>query len=217
MSFPLLAAVADLGDLVLRVLAIAGGALVGGLGLGLLSQLVARFTVTRPLPKPALNLLRALGAITLGLVVYFWAFGPGGPGFGLGGGFGFGGGGGKRTPGEGTDKETGSRKESRPRGEDPTTGDAVIRIEVLGDPPKDGKSFYRVEGERERLTMEQVRELVRERRKRDSPPLEKLVIVLYDDSPDRSKQQIRELEDLALDLKLRSPIDKMEGKAPKSP
>ena len=217
MSIPLPAAVNELGDMVLRVLAVAGAVFVGALGLGLLSQLIARLTVTKPLPKPALNLLRGLGGITLGLIVYIWIFGHGGPGFGLGGAFGLGGGGDKGTAGEGPGKETGSAKETNRRGNDPTTGADVIRIEVLGDQVGERERFYRLEGARERLNAFEVRARVRERQNQ-SPPLRALVIVLYDDSPDQQKKQVTDLEDIAVELKnLNSIVVKTEGKAPKIP
>jgi hypothetical protein len=216
MSEPLIAAVSELGDLVLRILAVAGGVFVGGFCLGLLAQLVARLAATRPLPKPALNILRGLGAITLGVIVYFWIFGHGGPGFGLGGGLGFGGGD-KGTAGEGPGKETGSAKESNRRGNDPTTGKDVFRIEVLGDQVGERERFYRMEGARERLNASEVRARVRERQNQ-SPPLRALVIVLYDDSPDQQKKQVTDLEDIAVELKnLRSIVEKVDGKAPKIP
>jgi hypothetical protein len=217
MNIPLPAAVNELGDMVLRVLAVAGAVFVGGFGLGLLSQLIARLTVTKPLPKPALNLLRGLGGITLGLIVYLWIFGHGGPGFGLGGAFGLGGGGDKGTAGEGSGKETVSAKETNRRGEDPTTGPDVIRIEVLGDQIGERERFYRMEGTKERLNASEVRARVRERQNQ-SPSLRALVIVLYDDSPDQQKRQVTDLEDIAAELKnLRSIIEKVDGKAPKIP
>jgi hypothetical protein len=217
MSDPLVAAVDQLGDMVLRVLAVAGAVFVGGFGLGLLARLVARLTVTRPLPKLALNILRGLGGITLGLIVYFWIFAHGGPGFGFGGGFGLGGGGGKGTGGEATGKESGLAKESNRRGNDPTTGEDVFRIEVLGDQIGERERFYRLEGAKERLNASEVRARIRERQNQ-SPPLRALVIILYDDSPDQQKKQVKDLEEIAVELKnLRSIFEKVDGKAPKSP
>jgi hypothetical protein len=217
MSEPLVAAVGELGDMVLRILAVAGAVFVGGFGLGLLAQLVARLTVTRPLPKLALNTLRGLGGITLGLIVYVWIFGHGGPGFGFGSGFGLRGGDAKGTAGEGSGKESGLAKETNRRGNDPTTGEEVFRIEVLGDQIGERERFYRLEGAKERLNASEVRARVRERQNQ-SPPLRALVIVLYDDSPDQHKRQVTDLEDIAVELKnLRSILEKVDGKAPKNP
>jgi hypothetical protein len=179
--------------------------------------LIARLTVTKPLPNAALNILRGLGGITLGLIVYLWIFGHGGPGFGLGGAFGLGGGGDKGTAGEGSGKETGSAKETNRHGNDPTKGEDVIRIEVLGDQIAERERFYRMEGTKERLNASEVRTRVRERQNQ-SPSLRALVIVLYDDSPDQQKKQVTDLEDIAVELKnLRSIVEKVDGKAPKIP
>ncbi|HEY1860058.1 MAG TPA: hypothetical protein VGG61_06875 [Gemmataceae bacterium] len=206
----------ELGEWVLRGLAVAGGATVGGFGTGLLTQLIARLTVARPLPRPALNVLRLLGAFAAGLLVWMWVFGSGGPGFGFGGG-GLGLGGRETgTGGTGSGASTESRKElPQNNGTDPTAGPAVLRIEVLGDRPDERARFYRLDAgdPNARLTLDEIRAKIRDR-KAQSPPLEKLVIVLYLDSPDKEKKQVRDLQELALDFKLRPILDAMDRKAP---
>jgi hypothetical protein len=206
----------QLGEWVLRGLAVAGGATVGGFGTGFLTQLVARLTVARPLPKPAVNILRFLGAIVAGCLVWLWVFGSGGQGFGLGGG-GFGLGGHETgAGGTGASRNIESGKETvHNDGTDPTVGPGVFRVEVLGDRPEERERFYRLEnGEpKTRLTMKELRSRINER-KTQSPPLQKLVIVLYLDSPDKDKLQVRELQELALDLKLPFVIETMNRKAP---
>jgi hypothetical protein len=208
----------QLGEWVLRGLAVAGGATVGGFGTGLLMQLIARLTVAKPLPKPAVNVLRILGALVAGCLVWMWVFGSGGPGFGLGGGGGRFGLGGHETGagGTGAGKNTDSGMETaRSDGTDPTVGPGVLRVEVLGDRPEERERFYRLENSesKTRLTMKELQARINER-KTQAPPLQTLVIVLYLDSPDKDKLQVRELQELALDLKLPFVIVTMNRKAP---
>jgi hypothetical protein len=206
----------QLGQWVLRGLAVAGGATVGGFGTGILTQFVARLTMARPLPKPAVNILRILGALVAGCLVWMWVFGSGGAGFGFGGG-GFGLGGHETgAGGTGRGQNAESAKEALPiNGTDPSAGPEVLRIEVLGDRPEERTHFYRIDGgtSRARLNLEELRGRIRERLTQ-APPLKKLVIVLYLDSPDKDKLQVRELQDLALDLKLSPIIVTMDRKAP---
>jgi hypothetical protein len=201
-----------LGRMVMNVLAVAGAAAVGGFGIGFLTQLVARLTFAKPLPRPALNLLRVAGAITAGLLaaLVIWQDHSG---FGFGGGFGLGG---RETGSDGAGKNTESRSEAlRGNGADPTAGPGVLRIEVLGDQAQERTHFYRLESvdPKARLTLEEVRTRIRERQSQ-SPPLERLVIVLFLDSPDKDKKQVRDLQEMALDFKLRPVIDAMNSKAP---
>src|SRR5260370_15959110 len=78
----------NLGEWLMRGLAIVGAVAVGGFGAGLIVQIAARLTSTKPAPRGVVRLVRLLGAIT-GLVVALSLFPTGGPG---GGGSGEGGG-----------------------------------------------------------------------------------------------------------------------------
>ncbi len=140
-----------IGQWVLRLLAVAGGAAVGGFGVGLITQGLSRLLTTRPVPRTPLNIVRLLGAVVCGWVVALLVFGGGFGGLGGGGGWGlFGGGGG---PGGGTGKapppaETGRREgdtgqEGRPR-ETAKAGPAegrTLLVEVLPEYP----ARYRVQ------------------------------------------------------------------------
>jgi hypothetical protein len=206
----------QLGQWAMRGLAVAGGAAVGGFGTGALTQFVTRMTVARPLPKPAVNILRIVGAIAAGCLVWMWVFGSGGPGFGFGGG-GFGLGGhetGAGGTGRGLNLES-TKETSYINGTDSSAGPDVLRIEVLGDRPEERSHFYRIDdgGSRARLTLDELRGRIRDRQAQ-APPLKRIVIVLYLDSPDKDKMQVRELQELALDLKLPAIIVTMDRKAP---
>src|SRR5262245_32330217 len=78
----------NLGDWLMRGLAVVGAAAVGGLLAGLIVQLAARLTTTKGAPRRLVQIMRVLGVIT-GLAVAMYLFpgsGPGGGGTGSEGG-----------------------------------------------------------------------------------------------------------------------------------
>jgi hypothetical protein len=209
----------NLGQLVVKVLAVAGGVLVGGLGLGLLVQLVARALYGGGIPKWLLNAIRVLGAIAGGWTVALFVFGGG-----SGGGLGFGGGGGGLGTGrEGvngggpapavTSKDTtppvDTRHESSSGG---TETGGTLRIEVLGEGVKEGR-FYRLEGETKARTLEELKDAV-ERVRQEKPGLQKVEIVLYENSPDRDRPAVTELQRWAKQKDLTPTIADAKGRAP---
>jgi hypothetical protein len=208
----------NLGQLVVKVLAVAGGVLVGGLGLGLLAQVLARTLYGGGVPKWLLQAIRVLGAIAGGWTVALFVFGSG-SGVGLG----FGGGGG----GPGTGKEGGSggptpgvtSKEETPPADtrrESSSGDSeaggTLRIEVLGEGVKEGH-FYRLEGEMKARTLEELKDAV-ERARQEKPGLKKVEIVLYENSPDRDRPAVTELQRWAKQKELTPTVADAKGKAP---
>jgi hypothetical protein len=199
----------NLGDWLLRGLAVLGAAALGGFLAGLIVQISARMTTTKKAPPAIVRLMRVLGAITLGLLAAFALFHAGGPG---GGGSGQGGG---KDSGKGP--YTGNlAKDAAPKEQtkslvtaNPATS---LRIIVLGAGSADGR-HYRVDDENQPLTLDQLRSRLT-RRLADQPPLEKLVIVLYENSPDQDTQVVRNLKSLALDHHLTPEISEPQGKIP---
>src|SRR5438105_4635659 len=82
--------VPDLGDMIVRWLAVLGAAALGAFLAGLVLKVLVRFVTSRPVPALPRNVIRLLGAVALGWAMYMLVFGPGGPGFGLGSGGGCG-------------------------------------------------------------------------------------------------------------------------------
>jgi hypothetical protein len=201
---------------VIKGLCVIGGAAVGGFLAGLITQVLARLVSTRAVPRVPLNIIRLLGAIVLGWVVALFMFGGGGDGFGGPGGWlGFGGSGG--DTGQGTGKAgstehgltTGKGKGPRDSGKAVVPDAATLRVEVLG---VRGESVYRIEGDTETHTLAEMRTLIQERRKK--APLQRIVIVIYRNSPEESKAQVTELEGLARELSLTSLKEKADRDAP---
>jgi hypothetical protein len=196
----------NLGDWLMRGLAVIGAAALGGIGAGLIVQLAARLTTTQQAPRPIVRLMRILGAITCGLLVAFALFHAGGPG---GGGSGSGGG---QDAGQGehtvnTGKDTPPKE--LPKSEMPA-GLTELRIVVVQG--MDGR-HYRIEGNAQAYTLKEVQAQITQRRAQQ-PPLEKLEIVLYEDSPDQNTRIVQQLKELAQDNGLTPKISEPNGKVP---
>lgn len=193
-------------DVVVKILAVVGGAVVGGLGLGLLAQLLARAFSFQKMPPWPLRTVRLLGGGICGWLVALWLFVGGGGGIGGSGGWGFGSGSGS---GE-RDKTTYSVKTNRERqtieDEGKSPASEALRIEVLGGESlrslsADSSRPYRLrQGETPRLlTLDEVKAAIKERQ-RQQPPLSRLEIVLYKDSPDKDVPLVKRLLDWGREL-----------------
>jgi hypothetical protein len=159
-----------------------------------------------------------LGGISLGWLVYLLVYSQG---QGLFGGFG-GGGVGKDGTGNGDQHATipaTSPKDATPPEKD-TNKDGLtsaekgnlLRIEVIGDEPlqaiakRDNKPFdaercYRIDAADAAAlrTLKEVRDYIRQRLERD-PPLRRIELVLYKDSPQKKVGRVSELKKWADDL-----------------
>jgi hypothetical protein len=157
----------QIGQWVLRVLAIAGAAAVVGLGAGLITQGLSRLVTTRPVPRVPLNIIRVLGAVVGGWIAFYVVFGGGPGGFGGGGGWSLFGGGtggsGKEQPAGTTGRQGGPHETGKA-----TPGEGVtLEVEVL--PRRDA---YRVQapggGSRE-FDFEHLTEYLLEQKKATPP------------------------------------------------
>lgn len=196
-----LPSVDNLGQFLLRALAVAGGALVGGLLVGLLTQLLCRLLTARKVPPSALRFVRVLGGAVFGVLVALWVFGSGsGSGWGFGGGGGPGpGNGGEHSGKDQPPKDQPSTDRPQPADRPPTKdGEPVpkptaLQIEVLaGTGPQPQGRYYKVEGEREPKTLEEIATMLPALQKQN-PALEKVVVVLYESSPDRDTAVVQGL------------------------
>jgi hypothetical protein len=200
-------------DVLVRCLAVAGAAALGGVVLGLLTQLIVKATTTRKLPPWPLNTVRVLGEVASGWLVALWLFGGGGPGIGGMGGWGIGSGTGR---GEGDKTQAEKDKGGKGAGPGEVSADESLRVEVLGDPDLgriagagfDPRRPYRVEGTEKLLTLEEVKKAVKDRQQQ-SPPLRRLVLVLYLDSPTEQGGRVEDLKAWADGLVVRGTKDKL--------
>lgn len=193
----------QVGKFLVSALAVAGAAFLGGLLVSLLSQLLARMLTAKAIPRPALNFLRILGGLAAGVLVWMVLFRSAGGGGGWGwGGDGFGlGGPGKGNGGEPVrhdkdDKDKDARPDkTAPKNGEPASKKNAVRIEVIVDPKAPPERSYRLEGDKDLRTREEISQVLEQRRK-DNPDLKKVVIVLYKNSPDRHTSVVRELVEL---------------------
>ncbi len=211
-------------DVVVKILAVVGGGMAGGLALGLLARLLMRtFTVGKS-PRWSVLMVRLLGGAICAWLVALWLFGGGGSGIGGMGGWGFGSGSGK---GEGENTVEVGKKDEQSKsgdGDKQTPPGETFRIEVLGSaalPEADiqAERWYRIETEEEPrlLTFADVKAAVKNRQRRQ-PPLRRLEIVLYKDSPDEHVALVNQLVQWGRDLndgKMRVDTSKSGTDAPR--
>ena len=185
-----------------KVLAVAGGAALGALLLGFLTQLLCRALTTRKVPRGLLFVIRLLGAVVCGWLVALWVFGGGGGGLGGPGGSGLGAGAGK-----GTQQAANDAEKNRGAGRKSDDSSAALRVEVLGDAalkrvaagkPMDPNRCYRVEGREGLLTLPEVEQFIEQRR--TSAGLRRLDVILYNDSPDPNVPYVSRLVEWARNL-----------------
>jgi hypothetical protein len=174
----------NFGELVVKVLAVAGGVLVGGLGSGLLLQLLVRMTTAARVPKWMVQVVRVLGAVAGGWIVALFVFGSGT-------------GTGKEGTGAGTGVEASAREEPGTRETAPERGtaraaaDKTLRVDVLVN-RRDNVTGFRPEGQTDLLGLDGLEKYVRTRREQ-APALRRLELVIYLNSPDRDSGPVKEL------------------------
>jgi hypothetical protein len=167
--------------LLLKVLAILGGAVFIGLLTGFVFRFLTRMLTTRPLPLWAVRIVRLAGGVLGGWLVALWVFGGGGGGIGGGGGFGLGAG---KDGGAGKKESEEKRKDEKPPPTDkekPPGGESLMIVTVLGlkdlrervgkeDPDLDYS--YHIQGEPANTVrnLEQVKEELL-KRKKEKPDL----------------------------------------------
>jgi hypothetical protein len=186
-------------DVVVKILAVIGSGAGGGLGLGLLAQLLLRTMTTRKPPRWSVQTIRLLGGMICAWLVALWLFGGGGSGIGGVGGLGLGSGEGQ---GEGKKTVEISKKDGGTTG---TPSGESMQIVVLGranltESDIRAERWYRIEtadGPR-MLTFAEVKDVIRNRQQAQ-PPLRRIEIVLYKDSPDERVLIVSQLRTWAID------------------
>jgi hypothetical protein len=172
--------------LLVRALAVAGGAALGWVAIGFLVSMLRRFLGVSSVPRPPLLVARALGAVVAGCLIWLWVFGHGGSGIGGPGGFGIGGAAGS---GRGTSQE-------QPRPTQRGSFDQANTLTVVmlgGDRVKDDR-FYKILGENETRTLSDLKGLLRERQEAG---LQGIQIAIYEDSVPENHMRVTSLKEWA--------------------
>jgi hypothetical protein len=210
-------------DVVVKILAVVGGGVAGGLGLGLLWQLLMRALTTRKLSGWPVVVVRLFGTVICGWLVALWLFGGGGPGIGGMGGWGFGSGPGKGEGQKTTEVAKKDKDGKKDNADSKSPAAETLRIEVLGgDALKkqdlDVSRCYRIDsGEGTRLlTFAEIKEAIKARQQKQ-PPLHRIELVLYKDSPDQRVPLVSQLKMWAGELddgKMKVDVSQPDANAP---
>ncbi len=194
------------GDLPVKVLAVIGAFTLGGFLGGWALSLTAKFAFNQKVPNWLAWTMRLLTGLVAGWIAWLWLFGAGGGGFGGGSGVGLGGIDDSNSKDRAADKSGKDEKkpdpEETPKAKDPDSkskkdgpgigSGETINVEVLGD-----ESVKKLAGgnevnleKRYRLadaptslrSLEEIKALILERLKH-TPPLQKLNVIIYLNSP----------------------------------
>jgi hypothetical protein len=211
-------AVLDLNLLLIKALAVAGGAGLGAGATGLVLRFAARRFKdsgrTRKVGRPIGLVLRALGAVAAGLAVWLWlsVFESGGTGL-------FGGQGGSDFGGKGAQGDE-SQADSVPDGAGPKRSDRrppvrkeKLQVTMLGGKRVTGGRFYVLEGESSARDLKDVKKTVKDQQQAGVKTIE---ILIYEDSVARTGEHgaIRDLTDWAKENGFTVTLREMPGEIP---
>ena len=207
----------------LKVLAVAGGAAVGGLLVGFLGKALTRMLTTGAMPPWGVRLLRVGGAVAGGWLVALFVFSGGGSGIGGSGGGKIGDSGSSPSPSPSQPADENKDKKGEPK------PSKLVRVEVLGNetldilkqPTGKGARRYRIEGEARLYDLEGkegkegeegIKDALRKRRK-EVPSL-KVILVRYNDTPDKEGRIVADLEGWLKKEKMWEKFDPTEQDSP---
>lgn len=213
--------VAQAGEKILlaeKLLAVIGGAVMGALLVGLLTQLLTRAFTAQKLPRWSQLTVRLLGAVLGGWLVALWVLGGGGAGFGFGSGSG-------QTEGQKTGEVGNKDRDAKHAGnvwKAPVS--EIMRIEVLNkntlsESDSQAKRWYRIEMIEglQLQTFAEIKQAIKNRQQ-ENPPLLRIEIVLYKDSPDKQLPVVSDLQTWARELndgKMKVDISQPDADAPR--
>jgi hypothetical protein len=193
----------ELVPLLVRLLAVAGGAAFGWMAISVLVGVIRRFLGVRSVPGAPLLVARVLGAVAAGWVVWLLVFGFGGSGIGGPGGPSVGG-----ATGSGKASSQDQIRQTQRLGPDQVNSLTVV---MLGGHRVKEDRYYQIWGETEARSFTDLKELVR---KRQMSGLQAITIVIYADSVARNHTAVTSLHDWAREHDLKVSLSFPEGNAP---
>jgi hypothetical protein len=174
-------------EVVVKLLAVVGGAAVGGGFVGFVARRMARLVARREVPRRPMTALRGLGGIAGGWAIWLMVYSPGGSGLFGGGGSLFG--------------ERGSAASGgpEPAALDTTAnvipaaeGGTTLRVTVLGGPRVVDGRFYLVESDSKARTLAELKKIVKDRQGKSH--VRTIELLIYEDSVARSHAAVGDLE-----------------------
>ena len=193
----------NLGMLFLKLLAVAGGAVLGGAGAGFCAGRATKMTIGKQPPRTLLLGSRGAGCVLAGLGVWLWAFGNGGSGLGFGsGGLGAGGSGyiGYDHQPETENKQPESKageKSNPPEAQEHLAGLRSARIEMLGGNRVNQDRFYVIDEQLPPRALAELEQILLARKSQEKDPIKAIDIVIYEDSVDKDHPAVRDLQQWA--------------------
>jgi hypothetical protein len=183
-------AVDQVGQIVVKVLAVAGGAAVGGLLTGAMVGVTIRKLLRRKQPPATRTFFRLLGGVAGGLAAGVLLF----TGLGGGGGW-FGGAGPGDSKGDLTSTPAPHADVPTARAPETTNPPAPppLRVVMLGGDLVRNGAAYRIEGERQPRTLADLKQVI-EARTAAAPPAKALEILVYDNSVARGSVPVEDLD-----------------------
>jgi hypothetical protein len=194
-------------DYAVKILAVIGGAALGAIVVSLVVRFASRMLGVTKSPRRALFALRALGAVAAGWVVWLLVFGSGGSGIGGLGGFGRGGG---PSPEAGD----GDKKQSETQltlGSPATQPSKTLAIAMLGGSRVTGERFYLVVGDKEPLSLDRLKDIIRSKQK---DGLAGIDIWIYENSVAADHAAVKNLQDWAQAQQLAVKVSLTGAEAP---
>jgi len=170
-----------------KVLAVVGAAAICGGLVGFVVRRLGRWLTFREVPRRAVMLFRALGAVAGGLAVWTMVFSPGGSGLFGGGGDLFGG----KGVATGKTPENSAASTPEPAASIVPVADkrSTLRIVLLGGPRVAADRFYQIEGQAQPLNLVEVKKLLKAQ-----VGLHNIELMIYENSVARNHSAVRELE-----------------------
>jgi hypothetical protein len=182
------------------LLAVAGGAAIGGLLTGFLVKVIVKATTTQTMPRGLVNVFRVLGGLICGWLVFLlmqgvgdgWGGGPGGEGNGSGS---------TNIP-VSTDKNTKpppEKDKDKDKGTPERQGSLYVEVlnndeieAAMGPGAVASGRYYHIKGEEMKnlLTLSEVKEKIKGQKK----PPENLYIVTGPNRPDRTVPRVKDLD-----------------------
>jgi hypothetical protein len=195
----------NIGNFAVNGLAVAGAGAVGYFGVQLTIWLICKFGLHKETSRRVSKLLGVLGGIALALFVAGFLFQAGGGGGWFGMGLGFDGGTGNSSANTSKNTSTSPRSnhESTTAASVPKTANP-LRIRMLGGEKAkvgDELRFYQLESGDEKLTLDKIKPIVRERMqdKPDRPAIKEIVVIIEKDSVAYNHEAVQKLEQFARD------------------
>ncbi len=191
-------------ELIIRLLAVVGGAAIGAVAIGFVVRLFGRFLGAKTVPRRPLLMLRGLAGAVTGYVAWLVVFGTGGGGIGGPGGFDRGGGDGPTQ----TDTPSTARVASATLTPERNPS---ISVAMLGGKRVANERYYLVLGEMNPRNMAELKEYLRQQQKQGTGEID---ILIYENSVAEDHAAVALLREWARQSGMKVKVSLSSGEVP---